>query len=146
MSEERYSVRVHDEGGSGYRLWADVEELPGLFASGRDHDELLEALAETIGGYLSEQGHEVQIENATEVSRSEDGSRVELSVQVIDPEQEDVGRPRFDDPELDELARKLWARRFEKGRRVMDDDFIRGAIALAAQIRARVKKNQREAG
>ena len=145
MSEERYSVRVHDEGGDGYRLWADVDQLPGLFASGRDHDELLEALTETIGGYLSEQGHEVRVEDATEVTRSQDGSRVELSVQVVGPEEEDAVRPHFDDPELDQLARRMWALRFSEGRRVLDDDLVRGMIALAIEMAAG-KRNQREAG
>lgn len=144
MSEERYSVRVHDDGGGGYRLWAEVEELPGLFASGRDHDELLEALTETIGGYLSEPNHEVRVEDATEVSHSDDGSRVELSVQVVEPGRREAGRPRFDDPELDELSRQLWAIRFNGERRVLSDEVVRGMIAFAVQARAEFE--QRDAG
>jgi predicted RNase H-like HicB family nuclease len=77
MSDEQYTVRIHDEGGQGYHLWAEVEELPGCFASGRDHDELLDALAETIGGYLSEPGHEVRVE-----LRPEPGSVTEERVSV----------------------------------------------------------------
>ena len=46
-----YTVEIHDEGADGF--WAEVEELPGCFASGRDMNELNEALAEAIGLYLS---------------------------------------------------------------------------------------------
>lgn len=62
MSETRnvYSVRVHSEPGED--LWAEVEELPGCFASGRDMDELREALADAISVYLSEPGKPVQVE------------------------------------------------------------------------------------
>jgi hypothetical protein len=42
--------------------WAEVEELPGCFAAGRDESELREALAEAISFYLSEPGHEVHVE------------------------------------------------------------------------------------
>jgi predicted RNase H-like HicB family nuclease len=37
-------VRVEDDGS----LWAEVEELPGCFASGDGLDELVEALAEAV--------------------------------------------------------------------------------------------------
>jgi predicted RNase H-like HicB family nuclease len=77
MSEEHYTVRIHDSGGDGYHLWAEVEELPGCFASGRDHDELMEALAETIGGYLSEPGREVRVE-----LRAEPGAVTEERIAV----------------------------------------------------------------
>jgi predicted RNase H-like HicB family nuclease len=62
MSETRnvYTVRVHSEPGED--LWAEVEELPGCFASGRDMDELREALADAISVYLSEPGKQVQVE------------------------------------------------------------------------------------
>jgi predicted RNase H-like HicB family nuclease len=150
MSDEHYTVRVHDEGGDGYRLWAEVDELPGLFASGRDHDELLEALTETIGGYLSEPGHDVHIEDATEVF-SEDDNRIELSVRLVESEQNnDAGRPRYADPMLDDLSRRIWALRFKEGRRVMDDDVARDIIARAATAREVPRgtrtKGQRETG
>jgi predicted RNase H-like HicB family nuclease len=63
MSEARnsYTVVIHDEG-PGQRLWAEVEELPGCFASGRDMGELMEAVAEAISLYLSEPGKEVHVE------------------------------------------------------------------------------------
>jgi predicted RNase H-like HicB family nuclease len=52
MAEEMIlTVRIHDEGEDG--LWAEVEELPGCFASGFDPDELKEALLEAISMYLS---------------------------------------------------------------------------------------------
>ena len=56
---ERLTIRVHREP-SG-ELWADVEELPGCFASGRDMTELSEALNEAVSLYLSEPGHPVNI-------------------------------------------------------------------------------------
>lgn len=60
-SEERaYTVRIHRE--VGRDLWAEVVELPGCFATGRDMSELREALAEAISLYLSEPGHEVHVE------------------------------------------------------------------------------------
>ena len=40
-----YHVVIHEE---EERYWADVRELPGCFASGRDLDELKEALIEAI--------------------------------------------------------------------------------------------------
>lgn len=47
-TRRNYTVKVHDEDG-GY--WAEVEELPGCFASGDTFDELLEALSEAVGLY-----------------------------------------------------------------------------------------------
>jgi predicted RNase H-like HicB family nuclease len=48
----RFTVAVHeDEDGS---LWAQVEEWPGVFASGRDLDELWEALDEAITLYMAD--------------------------------------------------------------------------------------------
>ena len=46
-----YTVRIHRE--EGEQPWAEVVELPGCFASGRDMAELEENLAEAIGLYLS---------------------------------------------------------------------------------------------
>jgi predicted RNase H-like HicB family nuclease len=46
-----YTVRIHQE--EGEQPWAEVVELPGCFASGRDMAELRENLAEAIGLYLS---------------------------------------------------------------------------------------------
>jgi len=62
MSDDQnlYTVRIHQE--PGQDLWAEVEELPGCFASGRDMDELREALSEAISLYLSEPGQPVRIE------------------------------------------------------------------------------------
>lgn len=55
-----YTVRIHEE--PGHDLWAEVDELPGCFASGRDMGELFEALAEAVSFYLSEPGKPVHIE------------------------------------------------------------------------------------
>lgn len=49
--ELRLIMDVHAENGS---LWAEVRELPGCFASGRDLDDLSEALQEAVGMYLDE--------------------------------------------------------------------------------------------
>jgi predicted RNase H-like HicB family nuclease len=46
----------------GQDLWAEVEELPGCFASGADMGELRDALSEAVSLYLSEPGHEVRVE------------------------------------------------------------------------------------
>lgn len=46
-------ARIHAEDGS---YWAEVDQLPGCFASGSSVDELLEALREAVSLYLSEPG------------------------------------------------------------------------------------------
>jgi predicted RNase H-like HicB family nuclease len=58
---EHLTIHVHrdDDGGE---LWADIDELPGCFASGRDMAELGEALNEAVSLYLSEPGHPVHVE------------------------------------------------------------------------------------
>ncbi len=45
------TARIHMEEGS---FWADVPELPGVFASGDTLDELFESLAEGVTLYLGE--------------------------------------------------------------------------------------------
>ena len=45
-----YQVLVHTEDGS---YWAEIESLPGLFASGDSLPELWDALREAIQLYLS---------------------------------------------------------------------------------------------
>jgi predicted RNase H-like HicB family nuclease len=46
---QEYTVTVHEEADS---LWAEVDELPGCFATGDNLDELREALEEAISLYL----------------------------------------------------------------------------------------------
>lgn len=46
-----YRVKVHKEDGS---YWAEVEGLPGCFASGQDLDELKDAVIEAITLYLAD--------------------------------------------------------------------------------------------
>lgn len=53
------TVIVHDEDG---QLWAEVEEFPGCFASGRNEQELRESLEESLSLYLSEPGAKVVVE------------------------------------------------------------------------------------
>jgi predicted RNase H-like HicB family nuclease len=43
---------LHEEDGS---YWAEIQELPGCFASGRDLEELKEAVIEAIRLYLEDQ-------------------------------------------------------------------------------------------
>jgi predicted RNase H-like HicB family nuclease len=50
MTEREYRVFVHEEDGA---YWAEVEDLPGCFASGKDLDELRDAVVEAITLYLS---------------------------------------------------------------------------------------------
>jgi predicted RNase H-like HicB family nuclease len=57
-----YTVLIHHEPDQEYSYWAEVEELPGCFASGRTMDELSEALSEAVSLYLSEPGREVHVE------------------------------------------------------------------------------------
>lgn len=54
---QTFNVDIHHEDGM---FWADVQELPGCFASGESLDELWEALTEAVGMYLSEAGHQVE--------------------------------------------------------------------------------------
>lgn len=49
MARIRLNVLVHEEDGA---YWAEVEELPGCFASGHDLKELKEALLEAIQLWL----------------------------------------------------------------------------------------------
>ena len=61
MSEPvTYTVRIHNDG-PGEMLWAEVEGLPGCFATGRSMDDLRDALAEAIGLYLSDAGRTVTV-------------------------------------------------------------------------------------
>ena len=46
-----FHATVHEEDGS---YWAEVEELPGCFASGKDLNELQEALIEAINMCLTD--------------------------------------------------------------------------------------------
>ena len=50
MTEREFRVFVHEEDDA---YWAEVENLPGCFASGRDLDELRDAVVEAITIYLS---------------------------------------------------------------------------------------------
>lgn len=73
MSEHKvnYAVTVHHEDDGSY--WAEVDELPGCFASGESLDELWEALGEAVSLYLSSDKSplEVKISNIEQVSKAE---------------------------------------------------------------------------
>jgi predicted RNase H-like HicB family nuclease len=69
-----YTLRIHRE--PGQRLWAEIAELPGCFASGVDMDELREALAEAIGLYLSTPDRPVRVKLDEHVSESVEEQRV----------------------------------------------------------------------
>ena len=45
------TLQIHEEDGS---VWAEVAELPGCFASGKDLDELMEAMNEAVSLYLDD--------------------------------------------------------------------------------------------
>lgn len=53
LDELRLRVRLED--GS---LWATVEQLPGIFATGDTVDELRESLREAVALYIAEPGEE----------------------------------------------------------------------------------------
>ncbi len=46
-----YTATIHHEDGS---YWAEIPDLPGVFASGDTVDELLEGLKEAVGLYLGD--------------------------------------------------------------------------------------------
>jgi predicted RNase H-like HicB family nuclease len=48
-----YTARIHHEDGT---YWAEVPELPGVFASGDNVDELLDGLKEAVALYLGDTG------------------------------------------------------------------------------------------
>lgn len=60
QGQQLYTVRVHHE--PGEELWAEVLELPGVFAMGATMAELNESLTEAISLYLSEPGSDVHVE------------------------------------------------------------------------------------
>ena len=49
-----YTARIHHEDGT---YWAEVPQLPGVFASGDTLDELLEGLQEAVALYLGDGEH-----------------------------------------------------------------------------------------
>jgi predicted RNase H-like HicB family nuclease len=50
MADREYRVLVHEEDGA---YWAQVDDLPGCFASGHDLEQLREAVIEAITLYLA---------------------------------------------------------------------------------------------
>ena len=58
----RYHVTVHQERAD---FWAEVDELPGCFASGRDLAELKEAVLEAIELYTSTRTRRNHVDRAT---------------------------------------------------------------------------------
>ncbi len=54
-----FAVDVHVEDGS---FWAEVPELPGLFASGDTKEELEEALTEALSLYLTDEAVTVTVQ------------------------------------------------------------------------------------
>lgn len=69
-----FNVQVHHENGS---YWAEVVELPGVFASGPTLDELVEALGEAIRLYRDEpDGEIVRVEPSDGPDQQPTGSMV----------------------------------------------------------------------
>ncbi len=58
MAEGTLTVRFHEEDGS---FWAEINELPGCFASGESMEELQEALSEAVSFYLSTPERHVRV-------------------------------------------------------------------------------------
>lgn len=58
-ASEVYTVRVHDEPDGSW--WAEIDELPGCFASGHEPGEIREHLEDAISTYLSESGRAVTV-------------------------------------------------------------------------------------
>lgn len=54
-----YTVRVHSEDDGS--VWAEVDDLPGCFASGESIDQLWGNLAEAIGLYQSDEYVRVEV-------------------------------------------------------------------------------------
>jgi len=69
-------VHYEDDGS----LWAEVLELPGLFASGFSEAELEEALTEAIGLYLSDDDHTVEVQPVEDGKPLEAVKRREFAV------------------------------------------------------------------
>lgn len=78
--EETYRVTIHYEED---HLWAEVHDLPGCFASGRDPDELREALAEAIGLYLTEVGAEATTVTSLELDPIKAAAVIPARVQLV---------------------------------------------------------------
>jgi predicted RNase H-like HicB family nuclease len=62
--EIRFTLSIHEEDGS---FWAEVRELPGCFAAGKDFDELNEAVAEAIQIYLSDENGQIPLDRIREL-------------------------------------------------------------------------------
>lgn len=56
------TAKIHREGGA---YWANVEELPGCFASGHTLDELFESLREGVSLHLTGDGPAPNVRVAT---------------------------------------------------------------------------------
>jgi len=74
MAAREYRVLVHEEGGA---YWAEVDDLPGCFASGHDLEELREAVVEAITLYLA--GNQTTGARATSATAHVDEMRVLVS-------------------------------------------------------------------
>jgi predicted RNase H-like HicB family nuclease len=78
---QEYRLIVHHEKN---RVWAEVVELPGCFAAGKDMDELREALTEVIGMYLTEGDEKVTVSHLEiEPSPPPAIERVPVRVEVV---------------------------------------------------------------
>lgn len=80
MSETRtFRLTIHYEDD---HMWAEVDDLPGCFASGRDLEELREALAEAIGFYLSDSSSPASVA-AVHIDPISAQSRVPATVELV---------------------------------------------------------------
>ena len=74
MAAREYRVLVHEEDGA---YWAQVDDLPGCFASGHDLEELRKAVVEAITLYLA--GDKPAALRATSATAHVDEMRVLVS-------------------------------------------------------------------
>ena len=70
------TANIHSEEGS---YWADVQELPGCFASGHTLDELRESLREAVFLYLRDESARTVDEDSFRIGR-DDPPRLGLSL------------------------------------------------------------------
>ncbi|HVA60030.1 MAG TPA: type II toxin-antitoxin system HicB family antitoxin [Mycobacteriales bacterium] len=81
--QNKFTLKISED--TDGMLWAQVEDLPGCFASGQNLDTLMEAAAEAIGLYLSEEGPEIRV-GLTPLPEPDDSRVLSLGRRRREPE------------------------------------------------------------